>query len=529
MRAFFRERSLIAATVLLAASSVVKAGGYQAGPVDCGGFPRVPVETREGLCLGLVVQASEQIPLVKPRTAIQVHGREVALIADMGGWSEGKGKLWLIDYSKSPPVANGLLSGLNLPHTVAYGPRDSMFLGTAEQILRFSLDGGALVNLETVIENLPYDAGYLHPLKHFVFDRDGSLIVNIGSRTDRCEKTTAKNDCVSDGEASLRRYAYDRETDSWDAQYEILARGLRNSMALAVHPSGTILQAENSVDLRSADEPYEELNVIVPGAFYGWPYCVNRQSGLIPMESACKRDDYQQPWTLLPPHVAPLDALYYEGTRLASLRGRLLMSWHGYRVVGHRIVAYEVDAEGKPIRGSDAVYVSDPLPGEGDFSQHAFRADGGTGSVAQHVEVVSGWNEVPGVRPEGAPVGLSVDDEGAIWIVDDKNKAILRLSVGEAYKSRSPPDTHDAMTLPSKVKNLFTTYCANCHVELTKRPASLLNEQQWLRSVDGVTLIEHKLLRDTIRPMPPDGEMDAANRRELVGWVRNYLDQDDGD
>jgi len=66
--------------------------------------------------------------------------------------------------------------------------------------------------------------------------------------------------------------------------FTVTARGLRNSMALAVHPrSNALVQAENSRDAihRHAasleavevDLPHEELNVIVAGAHYGWPYC----------------------------------------------------------------------------------------------------------------------------------------------------------------------------------------------------------------------------------------------------------------
>jgi len=52
------------------------------------------------------------------------------------------------------------------------------------------------------------------------------------------------------------------------------AKGLRNSMALTVHPqSELVIQGENSMDLPDEDAPYEELNVLKEGNHYGWPYC----------------------------------------------------------------------------------------------------------------------------------------------------------------------------------------------------------------------------------------------------------------
>jgi glucose/arabinose dehydrogenase len=35
----------------------------------------------------------------------------------------------------------------------------------------------------------------------------------------------------------------------------------------------------------------------------------------------------------------------------------------------------------------------------------------------------------PGVRPAGAPVGLTIAKDGAIWVADDRNATILRIAV----------------------------------------------------------------------------------------------------
>ncbi len=43
---------------------------------------------------------------------------------------------------------------------------------------------------------------------------------------------------------------------------------------------------------------------------------------------------YKPPHSLMPPHVAPLHALYYEGGMFPELKGKLIMSWHGHQPTG---------------------------------------------------------------------------------------------------------------------------------------------------------------------------------------------------
>ncbi len=57
----------------------------------------------------------------------------------------------------------------------------------------------------------------------------------------------------------------------WSSDYTILAQGLRNSMAFALTPGGDVLQAENSIDIKDHDRPFDEINLLRPGGHYGWP------------------------------------------------------------------------------------------------------------------------------------------------------------------------------------------------------------------------------------------------------------------
>ena len=102
-----------------------------------------------------------------------------------------------------------------------------------------------------------------------------------------------------------------------------------------------------------------------------------------------------------------------------ELRGRLLMSWHGYRRAGGRIVAAETDGEGRPltdIGGRYAIYPRGALP-----------YPAGAPSLRGKV-LTPGWDAVAGRQPRGAPVVLAVAVDGSIWVTDDRNRAILRIA-----------------------------------------------------------------------------------------------------
>lgn len=51
------------------------------------------------------------------------------------------------------------------------------------------------------------------------------------------------------------------------------------------------------------------------------------------------------------------------------------------------------------------------------------------GPAAEPLALTPGWQAVTGRRPMGAPVGLAVAADGAIWVADDRNGTVMRVSV----------------------------------------------------------------------------------------------------
>jgi len=515
-------KGLVAAIILGAAT--LGWADYQPLGAQCDGLPKLPIGSMTGTCLGLL--AGSDTGFIKPRKVVQVPGKTQLLVTDMGGWSDNRGVLWLLDFEsdagfRGPFSAHQLATGLSLPHDIEVGPDNRFYLGEADRIQRLSLNGRDLTEVETVVDGLPFvpDA-YQHPLTNFVFLDNGDLLVNVGSKTDACGDHSGP--CEEVASVGLRRYRYHEETNQWDPEYELYASGLRNSMALAVHDSGTVLQAENSSDLPSAAEPYEELNVIQQGAFYGWPYCLNRAFDQGKVPDGCQQPNYTEPYSLMPPHTAPLDMMYVDGSALPTLRNTLLVSWHGYRVMGHRLVSYEVDDQGLPVLTSAVTYSQDPLPPGTGFTRHAMQPSGGSSADAQHREVIHRWHEVPGVRPEGAPVGLLQLDDGSLVIVDDKNKALLRLAVGEAYLDEpqsNEPTPIDGFQWHGAAQTVLENRCSSCHTELTVDPGRLLNPGQWLRLSGDRTVLETRLTRQP-RRMPPGEPLNAGELDTLLQAIQ---------
>ena len=118
--------------------------------------------------------------------------------------------------------------------------------------------------------------------------------------------------------------------------------------------------------------------------------------GASPEYSTVDCSCFRSPLRLLPAHAAPLGMTWYFGKLLPSeYHGALIVGYHGYRKTGHRIVAFPADARG--------LLQSDP------------------------VELISGWDAQDG-GPMGAPTDIKVGADGAIYLTEDRNGTVLRLS-----------------------------------------------------------------------------------------------------
>jgi len=396
-------RYAFSALLLLACGAVSAQSTYHTSG-QCDGYPRLDLKVAKGMCMGLL---AEHLGFVRGVAAI---GQDIYVL-DMGGWVNKRGRLLRLNLKQGgkPEV---LMSQLDMPNAILATPDKRLLISVLGRIVR--IDPAArnpAATMQDVVINLP--ATGRHPLAAMVLGADGSLYINVGSATDNCEskpdqlgksafpcpeiKETPPRGSVLQAKLPANGPPLDART------MQVHARGLRNSMALALTPNGRLIAATNSRDninladpkLSDAALPHDTLSWVLAGADYGWPYCFDklRSSPEYPDFDCSKKT---APSRLLPPHAAPLGMLIYSGKSMPGLAGRLIIGYHGYRATGHKLVSLALNAAYQP--------------------------------VAEPQDLVSGWNFLAGKHPMGAPVALAVLDDGSIVITEDRNGTLLRLA-----------------------------------------------------------------------------------------------------
>lgn len=383
----------------------------------CDGYPKIKVSTPKGFCVGLIYSGKG---LIFPRGVLALSADKI-LVADMGGWNPNRGRLHLLEkinadqwnlktILKASALPKDLKKILDRPHYLSFGPDKEIWISSATTIYTLNpLSPEPLKTLKIKIDNLPSSKSR-HPLKTFAFDHDNNLYINIGSKSDNCEKfgiplqkTPALCPEVEEKESGhIRKYKI-KPDFTIDPNFEVVANGLRNSMSLAWNSNlKSLFQGENSRDaiqknnplLDDNSLPHEELNLIVQGKHYGWPYCYDYNL-VSPEFTGWNCQKYASPFLLLPPHSAPLGMMFYQGDLFpAWYKNKLLVALHGYREKGHRLVVFDSNEKGFP--------KGEPL------------------------SLIYDWDEED-FQKIGSPVGLGMMPDGSLLVTEDKSKKVLRL------------------------------------------------------------------------------------------------------
>ncbi|AMP00539.1 glucose / Sorbosone dehydrogenase family protein [Collimonas arenae] len=387
--------------VFLLACGIASAKDSYQTSGSCDGFPRLDVKVAKGMCVGLV---ADHLGFARGVAAI---GQDIYVL-DMGGWTNKRGRLLRLNLKKDgkPEV---LLSKLDMPNAIVATPDKRLLISMVGRIVRIDPAAKDIAgSMQDVIVNLPSTGR--HPLSAMVLGADGSLYINVGSATDNCESQSGKADlpCPEIAETPPRASVLHANLASGqlplDARaVQVHARGLRNSMALAISADGKLIAATNSRDninvvdpkLSDAALPHDTLSWLVGGADYGWPYCFDMQRAS-PEYAGFDCSKKTAPSRLLPAHAAPLGMLIYNGKSMPALAGHLIIGYHGYRDTGHRLVSQALNATYQP--------------------------------VGEPQEIISGWHYRAGGHPMGAPVALATLDDGSIVITEDRNGTLLRLA-----------------------------------------------------------------------------------------------------
>ena len=381
---------------------------YAANPYptngSCDGLPKVNLKTPAGTCVGVV--ASD---LKMPRGILPLAD-DVLLITEMGAWDKGRGRLSRLLWQNGRFERTTLIDNLDRPHGILLGADGWIYIGEASRIIR--INPQALKDKpQIVIDKLP-DGGH-HPLKQMLFGDDGALYISMGAQTDHCENTNGANGSAPKYPCAEAQGA--RATGSvWKItsplnrpQTSVYARGLRNAMGMTWSANGELVVTDNGRDainqsnakLSDAQLPHDEIDVVKQNADYGWPYCydnnrVNPEYSKYPKACANKT----APAILLPAHSAPLGIIRYSTDgEISALRGQYIVALHGYRDTGHRLISIGTNAAGQPAGAT--------------------------------TEIIGNWS-AQGSQPMGAPTEVRAAPSGKLYITDDRNGVVLRLSNG---------------------------------------------------------------------------------------------------
>lgn len=513
---------------------------------SCGGLPKINLKTAPGFCVGLVDNGEN---MIFPRTAVEINQGQM-LVVDMGGWATSRGRIYLLSFKNGQYIRTTLLDGaksnnlqvkkmLDRPHLIQKGPDGLFYLGSASQITRFDPNKISSEIFEVIIDNIP-SLG-LHPLKAFTFDSAGNLYVNVGSATNVCQKQGVfglKNSSCSEvedtqqGQAQIRKYTR-LPNGKYAPQFQIYARGLRNSMGLLWHNEKNLLiQAENgrdaintySTQISNLNLPHEELNIVKNNSHYGWPYCYDNNLNN-PEWTNINCDNYQKPYLLLPAHASPLSILRYKGNLFPTwYKNRFIFSLHGYQPLGHRIVTFKHNDEGLP--------------------------------TGHPLSIVYGWDQ-NGEQPLGSPVGITELSDGSLVIVEDKNKKVLRLFYESTVESPLPIDetpetagtdtstTNESLKLKSQLETVLASpnppifakiqnqmidkHCTACHAGTAARGLELKpydyfqNEKRIIDNNKARQILSHISGNTSYAPMPPDGFKTEDEKKSLIDLYIKWL------
>jgi glucose/arabinose dehydrogenase len=243
------------------------------------------------------------------------------------------------------------------------------------------------------------------------------------------------------------------------ADGEVFVRGVRNMVGFTHNAEGDFYGVDNGIDNLQyggedvhLDNPGEDLDLLVAGQAYGYPYCFTAQhvmdsADMIveagtqasatdasqpdpdfvnPHDDAWCEENATPPVTFLPAHSAPLDITFYDkgergglpeewwGGAFVALHG----SWNTSPSVGHSVVLVPF------VNGSPSM--PEATEEETDFPHIVVF---GGGSTAGHDDGIWSWTSGEAGEDPVRPVGVAVSPvDGALYVSSD-NGAV---SGGEA-------------------------------------------------------------------------------------------------
>lgn len=313
-----------------------------------------------------------------------------------------------------------------------------IYAENGSDILRYRLPAGSLAptgSEEVVVKGLPTQG---HGAKTFTIASDGSLYVNVGSRTNACQRSDripespGIDPCLElETRAGIWRFDA-RKLNQVQSQGEHFARGIRNSVAITINPhDGDLWVMQHGRDQlgggganwpklynneQGAELPAEELLHVHRGDDFGWPYCYfdpeQKKKVLAPEYGGDGRqvgrcDSKKSNVAYFPAHWAPDGLLFYTGKMFPQrYRDGAFIAFHG-------------SWNRAPLPQAGYKVVFQPMKNERADGAFEIFADGFAPNLAVMRSTTRSGNR--------RPVGLAQGPDGALYISDDTGGRIWKV------------------------------------------------------------------------------------------------------
>ncbi|RYX86486.1 sorbosone dehydrogenase family protein [bacterium] len=300
-----------------------------------------------------------------------------------------------------PSTDNFFTEGLRQPFGIAFYPPGKnpkyVYVANTDSVVRFPYKNGDLKATgpeEMIVDNISGGGrlrGGGHWTRDIAFSKDGKKMwVSVGSRSN-----------VDDNEVEERRARIFEFTP--DGKNErVYASGIRNPVGLAVNPrTGDLWTSVNERDGLGDHLVPDYVTRVKDGGFYGWPwyYIGDHQDPRHDGKHPELKGKISVPDVLLQSHSASLDLAFYTGNKFPrTYRGDAFAaehgSWNRARRTGYKVIRVP-QRNGVPT---------------GEYEDFL------TGFVTPAGDV---W---------GRPVGVTVGNDGSMFVSDDGSNTIWRVS-----------------------------------------------------------------------------------------------------
>ncbi len=195
---------------------------------------------------------------------------------------------------------------------------------------RLDLEGHRLTDVETIFVAEPKTSGSAHYGGRLLFAPDGTLFLTLGDRYSLMQRAQRLDDHIGkvirindDGTVPADNPFVGQD----GARPEIYSYGHRNVQGIALRPgTSTIWEQEHGP--RGGDE----LNILKPGANYGWPaitYGIDYSGAII--SDKTHAPGMEQPVVYWDPSIAPSGMTFYSGDRFPGWKGDIFMGALAHR------------------------------------------------------------------------------------------------------------------------------------------------------------------------------------------------------